>query len=206
MLRFDVINYLISKNNYKSFLEIGTQAKINFSSIDIERKVCVDPDLNSEADYKITSDEYFENYFEKFDIILIDGLHHADVVYRDIINSLNRLNLGGCIVVHDVIPYSYEAQVIPLQKASDMGTIAWNGDVWKAWIKLKSERSDLDMKCVNTDHGCGIINYTIKGSSDFLSDFNNGYYIYDKDLISNNLNLISTNEFTNIYNKKLPKI
>jgi predicted O-methyltransferase YrrM len=105
MLRFDIINYLISVNGYKSFLEIGTQAKINFTSINVDRKVCVDPDPNAEADYQITSDDYFDNNFEKFDIVFVDGLHHADVAYRDIVNSLRRLNPGGCIVVHDVIPY-----------------------------------------------------------------------------------------------------
>ena len=46
MLRFDIINHLITVNDYKSFLEIGTQAKINFTSVNVNRKVCVDPDPN----------------------------------------------------------------------------------------------------------------------------------------------------------------
>jgi hypothetical protein len=203
MQRFDIINHLISVNDYKSFLEIGTQEKINFSSVNIKRKVCVDPDPNAGADYPITSDLYFEQNFEKFDIVFVDGLHHADVVYRDILNSLRRLNPGGCVVVHDVIPFSYEAQIIPLEKASEMGTIAWNGDVWKAWIKLRTERNDLSMCCVNTDHGCGIINFTDPGSGDFLSDFQNGYYNYDINNIMSNLNLITENQFLEKYSLKL---
>ena len=202
MLRFDIINNLISINGYKSFLEIGTQAKINFTSVSVDRKVCVDPDPAADADYQVTSDEYFNNNFEKFDIIFVDGLHHADVAYRDIVNSLNRLNPGGTIVVHDVIPYSYEAQVIPLQKASDMGTVAWNGDVWKAWVKLRTERNDLIMNCVNTDHGCGIINFTNPGEGNFLEDFNNGYYTYDKERILNNLSLIEPEEFLEKYKER----
>lgn len=202
MLRFDIINNLISINGYKSFLEIGTQAKINFTSVSVDRKVCVDPDPAADADYQVTSDEYFNNNFEKFDIIFVDGLHHADVAYRDIVNSLNRLNTGGTIVVHDVIPYSYEAQVIPLQKASDMGTVAWNGDVWKAWVKLRTERNDLIMNCVNTDHGCGIINFTNPGEGNFLEDFNNGYYTYDKERILNNLSLIEPEEFLEKYKER----
>ena len=203
MLRFDIINNLISINGYKSFLEIGTQAKINFTSVIVDRKVCVDPDPTEDADYQITSDEYFNNNFEKFDIIFVDGLHHADVAYRDIVNSLNRLNPDGTIVVHDVIPYSYEAQVIPLQKASDMGTVASNGDVWKAWIKIRTERNDLIMNCVNTDHGCGIINFTNTGEGNFLEDFNNGYYTYDKERILNNLSLIEPEEFLKKYKEKV---
>jgi len=206
MLRFDIINYLITVNDYKSFLEIGTQAKINFTSVNVDRKVCVDPDPNAEADYVLTSDDYFENNFEKFDIVFVDGLHHADVAYRDIVNSLRRLNTGGCIVVHDVIPYSYEAQVIPLQKASDMGTIAWNGDVWKSWIKLRTERNDLVMNCVDTNHGCGVIHFTNPGEGNFLDNFQNGYYSYNPESVMNNLNLISPDEFLKKYSERLLKI
>lgn len=206
MQRFDIINYLISVNGYKSFLEIGTQAKINFTSVSVDRKVCVDPDPNAEADYQITSDEYFENNFETFDIIFVDGLHHADVTYRDIVNSLKRLNPGGCIVVHDVIPFSYEAQVIPLLKASELNIVAWNGDVWKSWIKLRTERNDLVMNCINTDHGCGVIHFTNPGEGNFLQDFQNGYYDYNRDNVMNNLNLITPEEFLKKYCEKLSKI
>jgi len=203
MLRFDILNHLISVNRYKSFLEIGTQAKINFTSVNVDRKVCVDPDINAGADYQMTSDEYFRDNFEKFDIVFVDGLHHADVAYRDIINSLKRLNPGGCIVVHDVIPFSYEAQVIPLQKASDVGTVAWNGDVWKAWVKLRTERKDLMMHCVNTDHGCGIISLSNYPCNMDIESFNDGYYRYDRELIMRNINSITEEEFISIYEKPL---
>ena len=33
----------------------------------------------------------------------------------------------------------------------------WTGDCWKAWVKLRSERDDLNMLVVDTDYGCGII-------------------------------------------------
>lgn len=203
MERFDIINYLISVNRYKSFLEIGTQAKINFTSVNINKKVCVDPYLNAGADFKITSDDFFKINSEKFDIIFIDGLHHSDIVYRDIINSLKCLNIGGCIIIHDVIPFSYEAQVIPLEKASTMGIIAWNGDVWKAWIKLRTERKDISMKCVNTDHGCGIINFVKYGDGDYIDNFQNGYYTYNRENILKNLNLISEEEFIKIYKNNI---
>lgn len=195
MERFDLINHLIKVNGYGSFLEIGTQAKINFTSVEIERKVCVDPDPYAGADYQMTSDEFFDLNTENFDIVFVDGLHHADFAYRDIVNSLSILNPGGCVVVHDVIPFSYEAQVIPLDKASSLGTVAWNGDVWKSWIKLRTERNDLSMKCVNEDHGCGIINFTSPGNGDHLENFNMGYYTYNRDLVMSALNLITYKEF-----------
>ncbi len=33
----------------------------------------------------------------------------------------------------------------------------WNGDCWKAWVKLRRVRSDLSMRVINADHGLGVI-------------------------------------------------
>jgi len=195
MKRFEIINYLIGVNNYKSFLEIGTQEQINLSNIIIDKKISVDPDPEAGADFVLFSDDFFNQNSDTFDIIFVDGLHHADFVYRDIINSLRILNPGGCIVVHDVIPSSYEAQLIPLEKTLETGSGIWNGDVWKGWVKLRTERKDLVMKVVDTDHGCGIIHPTRYNLGDYLESYNNGYYEFKADLIYSSLNLISTDEF-----------
>ena len=199
MKRYDIINHLIKVNNYKSFLEIGTQEHINISNIIIDKKISVDPDPEANADFVLTSDDFFKQNSDKFDIIFVDGLHHSDFVYRDIVNSLKILNLDGCIVVHDVIPYSYESQLIPLEKTLQTGSGIWNGDVWKGWIKLRTERKDLVMKVVNTDHGCGIIHKTKNNNGDYLESYNNGYYEYNRDLISSSLNLISPEEFLSLF-------
>ena len=205
MKRFDIINYLIEKNNYKSFLEIGTQEHINISNITIEKKISVDPDPYVNASFIMTSDDFFKQNKEKFDIIFVDGLHHSDFTYRDIINSLKILNLGGCVVVHDVLPTSLESQLIPLEKTLLTGSGIWEGDVWKAWIKLKAEKGNLNMEVVDTDHGCGII-YPIKFSRNNMSNlYNNGYYIYNRDLIQKHLNLISIENFLSKYSNPINK-
>ena len=205
MKRFEIINYLIRVNNYKSFLEIGTQEQINLSNITIGKKVSVDPDPEANADFILPSDDFFKQNTDKFDIVFVDGLHHADFAYRDIINSLKILNPGGCVVVHDVIPSSYEGQLIPLEKTLKTGTGIWNGDVWKGWIKLRTERKNLTMKVVNTDHGCGIIHPTRDGNGDHLESYNNGYYEYDRDLIFSSLNLISQEDFLSIFSEPISK-
>ena len=51
--------------------------------------------------FKSTSDEYFTNNNEKFDLIYIDGWHEAPQVYKDINNSWDRLNLNGIIICDD---------------------------------------------------------------------------------------------------------
>jgi hypothetical protein len=153
----DIINSLIIKNSYQTYLEIGLDRANNFRAIDIASKESVDP---AEGQYKhakpthrMTSDEFFNQIGSdvKWDIIFIDGLHHADQVYRDIQNALNHINKGGCVVCHDLSPTSYEMQLVPRQ------TSTWTGDCWKAWVQVRSERSDLYMIAYDTDHGTGVI-------------------------------------------------
>ena len=90
----------------------------------------------------MTSDDFFKDNKEKFDTIFIDGLHIDEQVQKDIENSLNALNEGGTIVMHDCKPLSEEAQIFPRIQ------IAWNGDVWKAWLKTMIKHDDLSMYVV----------------------------------------------------------
>lgn len=151
MNRTDIIQLLIDKIHAKSYLEIGVSGGENFQKIRCENKVGVDPELTSPATIFLTSDDFFKQNQETFDVIFVDGLHHADQVLRDINNSLEVLNDGGYIICHDMNPEKEEHQIIPFR-----GGI-WNGDCWKAFVQLRQERNDLEMFVVNTDYGCGVI-------------------------------------------------
>jgi len=154
MKRTDIINALIQKYGYKSYLEVGTQDPTsNFNKIIAEHKVSIDPFPRGEVTFVGTSDEYFDSISEntKYDIIFIDGLHHDDQVLKDIDNSLRHLNHNGTIVCHDCLPST------ELMQVRDMHDGEWTGDVWKAIAELRVERIDLDIKVVDTDYGCGII-------------------------------------------------
>ena len=154
MKRTDIINALIQKYGYKSYLEVGTQDPTsNFDKINIENKVSIDPFPRGEVTFVGTSDEYFESISAdtKFDIVFIDGLHHNDQVLIDVNNALDHLNDGGTIICHDCLPSTED-----MQARDDHGR-EWTGDVWKAIAELRVERIDLDIKVVNTDYGCGII-------------------------------------------------
>lgn len=153
-MRWDIINYLVDRNKYKSYLEIGVQDyNSNCARINAEHKFAVDPFPRGKCDFVGTSDKYFNSISEdvKFDIVFIDGLHHSDQVVKDIENSLKHLNEGGTIVVHDCLPETFNNQV-----REDHGG-EWTGDVWKAIVYLKGRRDDLDIKVVDHDWGCGII-------------------------------------------------
>ena len=65
----------------------------------------------------MTSDEFFEQNKEKFDIVFIDGLHHSEQVYKDILNSLNILNEDGTIICHDMNPTEEFRQIVPRKLA-----------------------------------------------------------------------------------------
>ena len=121
---------------------------------------------------RMTSDEYFEwerkqrrlNNSEPivlFDLIFIDGLHLADQVERDIVNSLAHLNEGGTIVLHDCNPPSLEyaepeVKVFKPVKGTDDVYPVWCGTVWQAVAGLGSN-SGLDFFTVDTDWGVGIL-------------------------------------------------
>jgi hypothetical protein len=146
--RTDVLNYLIRVNRFSSYLEVGVGDGGNFRQIICNTKVGIDNAADLNADYKMTSDEFFAQNRERFDLIFIDAYHEEAQLIRDVENALMHLNPGGIIVCHDVNPHTEDYQGDPR---------VWNGTCWKGWVKLRATREDLDMKAVDVDHGCGII-------------------------------------------------
>lgn len=159
MKRTEIISALIGRYNYERYLEIGVQGGENFKAIDCAYKVGVDPDPASAATMVTTSDDFFADNTEKWDLIFIDGLHHAIQVYKDIVNALQCLADGGTIVCHDMNPTDIKMQQVPRIQQS------WNGDCWMAWVWLRATRPDIEMMVLDTDHGCGIIT---KGRQELL--------------------------------------
>lgn len=169
--RSQLINYLIKTYNFKTYLEIGLDDGYNFKRIECESKESVDPyfqddhskydltfnddlpyEIKSMLTYRMTSDDFFKQNTKTYDIIFIDGLHTEEQVGRDIINSIKVLNDNGLIVVHDCLPKSKEAQMIPRIQGE------WNGTVWKAIVELTKQ--GIDIKIWEGDYGCAIIKKT----------------------------------------------
>ena len=146
--RWDLIEYLIEKNNYTNYLEIGCDQNQLFSRVLIENKIGIDP--VSGGNIRKTSDDFFKENVNKFDIVFIDGLHTYEQVKKDILNSVNFLNKNGIILVHDCMPDSLGKQAVPRYK------MQWNGDVWKAIVDLR-QKENLDIYTCEMDQGIGII-------------------------------------------------
>jgi hypothetical protein len=187
MTRTDIINHLIKKIEAKSYLEIGVrEPEGNYNKIVCENKVAIDPVPLGPDIIALTSDAFFKQNESTFDVIFIDGLHVADQVERDIINSLAVLNPGGYIICHDMNPTEELMQKVPIET-----TGAWTGDCWKAWVKLRSERDDLGMYVLDTDYGVGVIQRAYQEKVSL-----NGLKLTYSNLVSNRkewLNLIDSN-------------
>lgn len=157
--RWDVINFLIAKYGYKTYLEVGVRRNACFDKVKAPIKHGVDPFC--EATFKMTSDEFFESKPNTYDIIFIDGWHSEEQADKDIIGALSRLNLGGTIALHDTEPFKESAaQNEPpgiVIRGAYGGEGGWNGGVWRSFVKLRCSKPHLYMCVIRCDCGIGII-------------------------------------------------
>lgn len=148
--RVELINHLIERHEFQSYLEIGCARNKTFNKIKAQRKVGVDP--KSGGTVRKTSDQFFTESDENFDIIFIDGLHLAEQVIRDVNNAINSRNSGGIIILHDCLP---TLEVHQLRERAPTPP-AWTGDVWKAVVECRTW-THIDTAVLNSDWGLGII-------------------------------------------------
>ena len=201
MMRFDLINEIVSINSFQTYLEIGVyQPEICFDRINCEKKTGVDPGLEhleNPVDYKVTSDQFFEMLARgetefpvdhKWDVVFIDGLHLADQVYKDINNSLRHLSDNGFIVLHDCLPPNF----FMAREDYDIDGVRypWNGTTWKAYYRTLVSNDSVEACLLNTDWGLGVIK---KSKREVLPENTNQFYEFNR-MISNyveNMNVVS---------------
>jgi SAM-dependent methyltransferase len=133
MLHTEIINYVAEKIKAETYLEIGVYSPDhNFNRVKVSNKIGVDPDPAAQATVQLTSDEFFKGFTGTYDIIFVDGLHHADQVRKDIINSWDCLRDGGVLILHDTNPHSEHITHVPRDSRE------WTGDVYKAVYQVKN--------------------------------------------------------------------
>jgi hypothetical protein len=212
MDRLQLIQALINKKKFKTYLEIGVLGGQNFFQVKCSKKIAVDPQFKFNRNgrigqgfknlqnfwasfYEIASDDFFKIKADKvfsqrkLDIALVDGMHEFEFALNDVINSLRYLSDGGVIIMHDCNPLSKEA-ASSFQEWKDRNFKGhWNGDVWKVITYLKNTRADLDVFVADCDHGLGIITKAKELRSDLqypsFDDINNlTYQEFDNNRIS----------------------
>jgi len=159
--RIAVVNLLLNRFQNPSYLEIGCASDALFNSVPTEHKIGVDP--SSGGNVRETSDDFFKANSKKFDVVFIDGLHTYEQVRRDIINSINTLNEGGWIALHDMLPRNWIEHHVPIISQG-----AWTGDVWKVAFEL-IQTEGIEFKILEIDHGVGVIKVIKQGAQ--LKDF-----------------------------------
>ena len=172
--RFEIINFVLSQlNRETTYLEIGVRnPDDNFNKINSKIKFSLDPGVefkSNPADFKLTSDAFFEQLNSNeilssdtlFDVIFIDGLHLAEQVDRDILNSFKFLKPDGYILMHDCNPptewHAREDYYFNMTPAKGY----WNGTTWKAFVKWRSN-PEIQSCCIDSDWGVGVLSKTLK--------------------------------------------
>lgn len=152
--RTEVLNVLISVNGLDSYLEIGVAGGENLAQIIAPIRQSVDP--CADATYQMTSDDFFALSLglDRYDVIFIDGLHEEDQCRRDLEHALARLSDRGWIVAHDANPPT-EWHQRPVQQFEPGSH--WNGTVWKALIRFRSEHPELELCTLDLDSGCALL-------------------------------------------------
>lgn len=147
--RLDLIQHCIAKTKCESYLEIGCDRNQIWRHINVSNMKGVDPKRG--GNMRMTSDLFFEQNNETFDVIFVDGLHEYSQVSRDVENSLNVLNDTGVIIIHDMLPRN-KAMADPNIICSG----SWLGDVYRLAFDL-ANRKDITFKLVLIDQGCGVV-------------------------------------------------
>ena len=209
--RTEMINLVI--NIFKrpvTYLEIGVRnPEDNFDHIGASTKYGVDPGEEYQPNpvaFPLTSDAFFAalrageilSPHIRFDVVFIDGLHLAEQVDRDIVNTLDFLTEDGFVMLHDCNPPSifharedYAYRHTPVRGS-------WTGTTWKAFVKWRA-RPDLYSCCIDTDYGVGVLSRAL-GFGTGRPEIRNDFYEYRvlEQHRQDQLGLISPERFTTL--------
>ncbi len=181
MKRYDIINALIKRYGYETYLEIGLRWGRCFNNVVAKHKESVD--IAHNPTYKMTSSEFFINHNNTYDIIFVDGNHEEYAALYDITMALSIMRPGGAVVVHDCNPPTI-----------DDTALNKNGEVYKAFIRCRKIHN-YNFCVVNTDHGCGVITeHPIVSGGNSVCLHADTWDYFDQNRVEL-LNLISPQEF-----------
>lgn len=150
-MKHEIINRIIQEVEAEHYLEIGYGNGANFDKIECKGKLATDPNLKNPTKnlVNLSSDEYFAIVANDYDVVFIDGLHHADQVRKDIINAM-KCN-AKAIILHDTIPHSKEIQEVPRNSKQ------WTGDCWRAAVGFIQSYPDVNVVTYRADFGLTVI-------------------------------------------------
>ena len=136
-----VILDIIKKVNCQNYLELGIYKGDTISKASAFVENCVGVDIIDHIGedkhfrfIKATTDDFFNENKETFDVIFIDADHKYESCVKDFENSLKILNYNGFIFIHDTDPIS--------KKYTGFG---FCGDSYKINDYIYKHHQDLDL-------------------------------------------------------------
>lgn len=187
MNRLNIIQQCIDRKGAHNYVEIGVSTGWLLFKVKAPHKIGIDPHfafpwfnqlrrylhLQPARFYEETSDVFFEKHadiLEKtggIDVAFVDGLHTYEQAYRDVVHCLKYLNPGGIILMHDCNPPNEACgwpakDIVEYRKLAATGQIpgylnSWNGDVWKAVVRLRAQHPELTVGTLDLDWGIGFV-------------------------------------------------
>jgi len=168
--RREILIDLVNRYKLQSYLELGLRdSSLTFDHIPCTFKFSVDVESRCKPSFCGSTDEFFKQSKEKFDLVLVDANHEAEFVYRDLMNSVRCLSDNGIVVLHDVLPIRFE----------DTSNNLDNGTAWKVVPHVLKYHPELHICTVpETKCGCGIVIKNFEGWRAMLDTSFNLFYDY----------------------------
>jgi hypothetical protein len=147
----------------ETYLEIGcyTGGSLGMAT---GKVVAIDPEFKLEGNwvgekktcmlFQMTSDAFFRQYSpsalfgQSLDMAFLDGMHLAEFLLRDFINTESHCRRNSVVFMHDCIPVDATIADRGMQterRAQGQHPGWWTGDVWKVVVALKTSRPDLSI-------------------------------------------------------------
>jgi hypothetical protein len=167
----------------ESYFELGTSVGVSAAAFACDM-VCVDPEFQIGVDvigrrkqthlYQMTSDEFFRRHDLRSifpagpDVCFLDGMHRAEYLLRDFLNTERVCHERSLLFMHDCLPASHRmAQRRHVEGDGSEGHWhnAWTGDVWKIVPALARFRPDLQLMILDAFPTGLLAVQGLKGSS-----------------------------------------
>ncbi len=164
---FNIILEIVRLTGCNKYLELGVYNGLNVSKIHEICKYCVGVDIENNLKYNNfifkhkTTDEFFSENKETFDIIFIDADHNFESVKKDFINSLKVLNIHGIIFLHDTDPISKE-YIQPRFCGDSYKMIDWINENYDEFNTLTLPVTEAGLTIVNRKDDRRLNNYIDK--------------------------------------------
>jgi len=188
-----ILNKVITDNHFSTYLELGLHNPYEkFFEIECNHKLAVGQstirnwfDINF---YYGTTQDFFNQNHQLYDLIILDNTLYADEILRDISVAIKHLSNEGFLVLHKTQPKED------------------TGDAWKAIRGLISQAGDLfEFKTLQYDEGITFIKPLSKVEIEFYyqdfnyeQDFNIQLLNPEYDIQNINCDIVSY--FTSLYN------